>query len=57
MGAFTSKQHDPADEIVNDFADMFADAMERADWHGARKPTWQQSRDQYIVNIRGRFAA
>jgi len=41
-----------AAEIENAFADMFADAMERADWHGKRKPTWQQNRDHFVVQMR-----
>jgi hypothetical protein len=39
-------------EIESAFADMFADAMERADWHGKRKPTWQQSHDHFVVQMR-----
>jgi len=39
-------------EIESAFADMFADAMERADWHGKRKPTWQQARDHFVVQMR-----
>jgi len=34
------------------FADMFADAMERADWHGKRKPTWQQAHDHFVIQMR-----
>jgi hypothetical protein len=26
--------------------------MERADWHGKRKPTWQQNRDHFVVQMR-----
>lgn len=44
-------------EIENAFADMFADAMERADWHGKRKPTWQQNRDHFVVQMRVGAAA
>jgi hypothetical protein len=39
-------------EIESVFADMFADAMERADWHGKRKPTWQQAHDHFIIQMR-----
>jgi len=53
MGSSSSKSAaDARDaEIASAFADIFADAMERADWHGRRKPTWQQSRDEFIVRI------
>jgi hypothetical protein len=39
-------------EIESAFADIFADAMERADWHGKPKPTWQQAHDHFVVQIR-----
>ena len=39
-------------EIESVFADMFADAMERADWHGKRKPTWQQAHDHFVIQMR-----
>jgi len=39
-------------EIESAFADIFADAMERADWHGKRKPTWQQAHDHFVVQMR-----
>jgi hypothetical protein len=62
MGSSSSKSSSPSsssasDELVGAFADMFADAMERADWHGTRKPTWQQSRDHYIISIGARGIA
>ena len=41
-----------AAEIESAFADIFADAMERADWHGKRKPTWQQAHDHFVVQMR-----
>ena len=58
MGSSSSKSssssaanaHDA--EIESVFADMFADAMERADWHGKRKPTWQQAHDHFVVQMR-----
>lgn len=58
MGSSSSKSFPPSatDELVGSLADMFADSMERADWHGARKPTWQQSRDHYIISIAGGVA-
>ena len=59
MGSSTSKSSSSSSgeptasaEIESAFADMFADAMERADWHGKRKPTWQQSHDHIIVQMR-----
>jgi hypothetical protein len=36
---------------------MFADAMERADWHGKRKPTWQQAHDHFVIQMRAGGAA
>jgi len=48
MGASTSKQPDPVDELKNDFACLYADIMEKADWHGLSKPTWQQTKDYYL---------
>ena len=53
MGSSSSKSVAAARdaEITSTFADMFADAMERADWHGKRKPTWQQSRDEFIIQM------
>jgi hypothetical protein len=39
-------------EITAAFADIFADAMERADWHGKPKPTWQQAHDHFVVQMR-----
>ena len=54
MGSSSSKSTAAARdaEITAAFADIFADAMERADWHGARKPTWQQSRDHFVIQMR-----
>jgi hypothetical protein len=53
MGTYTSKpQTNMDDEIAGAFADMFADAMERADWHGHRKPTWQQCRDMFVIRVK-----
>jgi len=54
MGSSSSKSSSAARdaEITAAFADMFADAMERADWHGKRKPTWQQAHDHFIVQMR-----
>lgn len=54
MGSFSSKSAAAArdTEIESAFANMFADAMERADWHGKRKPTWQQSHDHFVVQMR-----
>ena len=61
MGSSSSKSSysssSSSAEIENAFADMFADAMERADWHGKRKPTWQQSRDHFVVQMRVGAAA
>ena len=60
MGSSSSKSSSSSSsvtEIESAFADMFADAMERADWHGKRKPTWQQSRDHFVVQIRVDAAA
>jgi len=60
MGSSSSKSSSSSSsvtEIESAFADMFADAMERADWHGKRKPTWQQSRDHFVVQIRVGAAA
>lgn len=58
MGSSSSKSSSAAAapavaEMESAFADIFADAMERADWHGARKPTWQQMHDEFIVQVRG----
>ena len=44
-------------DIESVFADMFADAMERADWHGKRKPTWQQAHDHFVIQMRAGGAA
>jgi hypothetical protein len=54
MGSFSSKSAAAArdTEIESAFANMFADAMERADWHGKRKPTWQQAHDHFVVQMR-----
>ena len=53
MGSSSSKSVAPAiAEMESAFADMFADAMERADWHGRRKPTWQQCRDEFAIRIK-----
>ena len=58
MGSSSSKSAAARDsEITAAFADIFADAMERADWHGRRKPTWQQSHDHFIVQMRAGGAA
>jgi len=58
MGSSSSKSSSSsADEIESAFADLFADAMERADWHGKRKPTWQQSHDHFVVQMRVDAAA
>jgi hypothetical protein len=53
MGISVSKSQTTTieNETAAAFADMFADAMERADWHGKRKPTWQQMRDEFIVQV------
>ena len=48
----SSSSSSSAADIDSVFADMFADAMERADWHGKRKPTWQQAHDHFIVQMR-----
>jgi len=56
MGSSSSKSYSSSSsssaDIESVFADMFADAMERADWHGKRKPTWQQAHDHFIVQMR-----
>jgi hypothetical protein len=55
MGSSSSKSSSSSsstDDIESVFADMFADAMERADWHGKRKPTWQQAHDHFVVQMR-----
>ena len=56
MGSSSSKSSAAAPAIAEmeyAFADIFADAMERADWHGRPKPTWQQVHDEFIVQVRG----
>jgi hypothetical protein len=59
MGSSSSKSYSSSSssssstaDIESVFADMFADAMERADWHGKRKPTWQKAHDHFIVQMR-----
>jgi hypothetical protein len=56
MGSSSSKSSSSSSSSTADiesvFADMFADAMERADWHGKRKPTWQQAHDHFVVQMR-----
>ena len=56
MGSSSSKSSSSSAarnaEIESAFADIFADAMERADWHGKRKPTWQQAHDHFVVQMR-----
>jgi hypothetical protein len=59
MGSSSSKSYSSSSssssstaDIESVFADMFADAMERADWHGKRKPTWQQAHDHFVVQMR-----
>ena len=62
MGSSSSKSSSSSSssstaDIESVFADMFADAMERADWHGKRKPTWQQAHDHFVVQMRVDAAA
>jgi hypothetical protein len=63
MGSSSSKSYSssssssPSADIESVFADMFADAMERADWHGKRKPTWQQAHDHFVIQMRASGAA
>jgi len=59
MGISSSKSAATARDadITAAFADMFADAMERADWHGRRKPSWQQAHDHFVIQMRAGGAA